>query len=638
MKKLLILLALCFSINAAIVHDTAIVYKSTIDTALDLKYDISYDDGLTGKPLAVLLHGWSLDRTTVTEAWKERLINNYSVVCLSVDMRGRTTSEGSRDANARELYDVYDAINDAISNYSTRIDPTNINALGYSGGGGNALKLACAYPDLFGVVCSFFGMSDYGYDDPDGWWHTTPAYRATLESWVGDTPANVPDNYYSRSSIYFLSNAKYSRTRVYHDDEDSTVPIINAYNIDTTATTLNLTKWVIDITTSTDDPRWAHGSPIVGDDGEPNIQAEATIFSEINSETYKNPTIEKAGTFFVPGNIKTKSFSIWLNDGETDAATLNYSLNKRIFTIINNKSTTNNYMDVEFEYYGLNANTNYTLSVNGYATYAHTDGDGTLCYYSVLDSAESVTIVIQGVTNVKDTTVTTFGEVSGTRGVGDHKDTWVSWGNPDFSGGNENRIRTAQWIQTALMRFSIDSLPTNAVIISATLSTTTNRLTGASEIDIRRLNTDWGVNKTTSGVNEDPATGGQATAQRSFDFNGAGGDITWTSGVLGPTDYGPVLDKQNLAAVGDTNNFDVTDAVQYQVLDDDNNTGFIFYNHTTDDNRLNSFDATTDALKPYLIITWGTSFISTEVNRRVWNRPKWRRSWMPWSRKLVERQ
>src|SRR4030066_95728 len=103
MKKILLIFLFCSFGYGTIIHDTAITYTSTINP-LTLKYDFSYNNTLINKPLVIIGHGWSLSRTSVTAAWKERLINNYNVCILSVDMRGRTTSQGVPDGNARELY------------------------------------------------------------------------------------------------------------------------------------------------------------------------------------------------------------------------------------------------------------------------------------------------------------------------------------------------------------------------------------------------------------------------------------------------------------------------------------------------------------------------------------------------------
>ena len=97
----------------AIVHLTNISYTSTIDN-INLLYDLSYDDTLENKPLCLLGHGYGDDTTNIVDAWKERVITNYSVVVLAVNMRGRNGSEGSADSNAKETYDIWDAIQHAI--------------------------------------------------------------------------------------------------------------------------------------------------------------------------------------------------------------------------------------------------------------------------------------------------------------------------------------------------------------------------------------------------------------------------------------------------------------------------------------------------------------------------------------------
>lgn len=333
-----------------IIHRTAISYNSTIDD-LTLLYDISYNSSLSLRPLVVLMHGWNDSRTAIVEEWKNRLVTGRRIVCQAVDMRGRSSSDGTADASGREIYDIYDAINHAIANYS--IDPYNINIMGYSGGGGNVLKMMCAFPDLFTTATSFFGMSDYGVSSSDGWWYTTAARRAEIQARIGGAPARFRSRYYTRSGLYFISNARYSRCRAYHDEGDAAVPVVNTENIETAVS--DMSNWAVNISDATDSTRWLHGYPYTGGGGTPNMNAEPAIFNDINNSSYRNPSIAREGTLLIPGYLITKNFRIWLGDGLWNYATVDYDLNQRSFVIRNARSN----RDATFTMLQLNPDRNY---------------------------------------------------------------------------------------------------------------------------------------------------------------------------------------------------------------------------------------------------------------------------------------
>ena len=86
------------------------------------------------------------------------------------------------------------------------------------------------------------------------------------------------------------------------------------------------------------------------------------------------------------------------------------------------------------------------------------------------------------------------------------------------------------------MRFDISSLPAGATISDATVYLKAKYANANNMVlTIRQFKCNWGINDNTGYFNnltENPATHGQATHRRSYDFNGAGGDISWTGGIL----------------------------------------------------------------------------------------------------------
>jgi len=601
----------------AIVHDIDVNYNSTIDD-LNLLYDLSYDDTLLNKPLAVLMHGFNGDKDGVTAAWKERLINNYSVVCIAVDMRGRTASEGEEDASARELYDIYDAINDAINVYNTRIDATNINVLGYSGGGGNILKMVCSFPDLFGVACPFFGISDYGYDGVDGWWHTTAAQRLAIEGMVDGTPAAVPDNYYARAAVFFTINTQYARKRVYHDLQDVLVPPVNSQNVQTEITALSYTNWVFDFTNLGDDPRWIHGLPILATDGEPNIQAEPAIFAEINSGVYKDPVLLSSGTLWIPGYLKTKKFGVWLNEGLSDAGTVDYNLDINTFTIRNNRVTLNDVLPITFEYYGLKGGAIYRISVDDVDTYEKTDADGTLTYKTHLDANESVKIIIKRVvTDMLVMKTVDFGERPGMIG-GDHKDTYLDATTVDAANGTAAigyLMSVGGFITVILGRWSIlGHIPSDAIILSATAHYSKADAAGppqAMSMGVHELVTDWGVTPTDAGITQNPPAGANDAATWFNAFS-----VSSTDWAAGPApehfdvgDYG----AQEVAEafeysdpINTEHTIDFTSMARRWLMDDGANLGYVLRRVDAGANfiQLHLEDSATVNSRPYLRVVY----------------------------------
>ncbi|HUS99934.1 MAG TPA: DNRLRE domain-containing protein [Candidatus Thermoplasmatota archaeon] len=618
----------------AIVHDISVNYNSTIDVLAPLLYDFSYDNTLTSKPLYVIMHGWSLDKSTIVAEIKERVINNYSCAVLVPDMRGRPGGGGNPDANGREIYDIYDAVQDVLSVYSARIDSTNINIVGYSGGYHNALMACEKFPDFFGVVGMFAGMSDYGYNDPDGWWYTNTGNRALLTNWIegivpyppGD-PITYPNRFYCRGGVFFLRNTKYSRCRMYHDTADILTPIINTTKVQAQISSLSYTNWDIDISEPADAQRWPHGLPIIGDPGEPTIQAEPIIFADINSGNYKNPSIDNAGTLSIPVFLKTKNFEIWLSSGDDpdvsrDAGEVTYNLNKKTYTIRNNNTTLNSAMNVILKHYGLSASKIYRVTVDSVTTYINTNASGVLIYdtgiYGTkLNANEEITIAISGV-DIMAPTVTVIGDYVGM--VGNNKDNFLRFLTPDNTYGGEKELflRTvaAGW-DYGIGRFDLSMIPTNAVIVSAIATFTRSNTTvpaGEFSISGHLCLTDWGVTKTDAGINDaaNSASWNETKIAPTNSKWAGGGAVTASDyGSAGPITTGNMVD-----AAGTKYLFDFTEMARQWVLGDATNLGWFLIRSDAINNlvRLSSQESLVPAWRPFLTVTW--SLPSTGITRQ----------------------
>lgn len=286
------------------------------------------------QPILVVMHGWSGDAAELTQADIDRLCE-YGFFVIVPGLRGRNGASGARDGSRREIYDIIDAVERVKTLFPSRIHAEKVAIVGYSGGGGNALAAACKFPDYFTTIVSHFGMSDYGRDNPDGWYYNNGGgYTAGISSTFGGDPATVPNAYHSADATAAVQNFNGGKLYLYHDDQDATVPSVHSDRIGTAMDNASLTNYVKSITTITDDPRWTHGYP---SDNADLIEAEPTWTAEILSRAAW--TVPTDGTVTVIGYIVTKRFTIWLRaNGSTTygldaAATVVYDTATDTYTV-----------------------------------------------------------------------------------------------------------------------------------------------------------------------------------------------------------------------------------------------------------------------------------------------------------------
>lgn len=271
-------------------------------------------------PIIILLSGWGGDANTITEATVKRIGDLGAFVCC-VGMRGRTRAGGSRDASAREIYDIYDAVTYVKENFSNYVDNDKVAVWGYSGGGGNALAACCKFPDTFSVGVSFFGISDYGRDNIDGWYYNNNGtYTDQISTSIGGTPVEVPNKYYARDAVAAIANYSGGHLHLYHDEDDTIVPSVHSTRIKNTLDAAGLSNYSYNISSPTDTNRWTHGYP--SDIVDLQIPESDLVTALSNSSAW---TIPASGTVTVIGYIVTKRFTIWLNDGLDAAAMVVYN-------------------------------------------------------------------------------------------------------------------------------------------------------------------------------------------------------------------------------------------------------------------------------------------------------------------------
>ena len=282
---------------------------------------ISYNVG-SNLPVVMLMHGWSEDAHTFSDAMYTRLAN-YGLFVCGVGMRGRNSADGARDASAREIYDIYDALAYVRTNYPTIVSSTIAAIVGYSGGGGNTLAACCKFPDAWNVAVDHFGMADYGRNNPNAWYYTNTDYDATIITSVGDTPANVPDKYYARDATVGITNYSGGYLYMYHSPTDDKVSVVNSQRIKAALDAVPLTNYAYSESTA-----YTHGTP----DTNPTLATlEPTWIAKIKSQAAW--TIPASGTITVIGYIITKRFTIWLNTGLDAAATVVYDTVAGTYTV-----------------------------------------------------------------------------------------------------------------------------------------------------------------------------------------------------------------------------------------------------------------------------------------------------------------
>jgi len=211
----------------------------------------------------------------------------------------------------------------------------------------------------------------------------------------------------------------------------------------------------------------------------------------------------------------------------------------------------------------------------------------------------------------------TFGDGSGQTG-GDHKDAyiWGSIGNNDNSYGGADRFYVrglAGEVCIGLVRFSLAGHIPSGANVSAAQWHAKSVTTCTQTAYVHHLLTDWGVTPSDEGASESPATGGQATYRRSFDFNGGGGDVTWDSGNFSSNDYAAAEDSETVANIDQWNTFDIPIMTGIWVNNDATNFGFAVVPGADDLAGYYSQENATAANRHYLTVTYTVPVLITSI-------------------------
>lgn len=286
----------------------------------DLYARTCYPKGGTDLPVVVLMHGFSGDAATFSVGSLE-WIARKGLFVVAPGMRGRDGASGSADASGRELLDVVAALDQVRTDFAGTVSADVAAIVGYSGGGGNALMLACRYPDLWAAVVSHFGMSDYGSDGTTGWYAESGAfYQGQLETQVGGTPAAVPNAYAARYAEDAIADVYTGgHLHLFHDDGDTVVDIGHSQRVGAAMLAAGRVNYTENYTTTSDDPRWQHAS----DPDPQTVDVAHTVDlwgTPLVDGTYTAWTVPTSGTVRVLGWMVTKRFRIWLGTTTDEGA------------------------------------------------------------------------------------------------------------------------------------------------------------------------------------------------------------------------------------------------------------------------------------------------------------------------------
>lgn len=315
---------------------------------INLKAELNYDDATTNAPIAVVMHGYSMSSTVAGVRDNAQRLRDAGCFAISVTLRGREGSEGTRDSGGLEIHDIYDAVEAVKMHYARNVNPTNVHITGYSGGGGNTLSALTRFPDYFCLGAAFFGMSDYGFDPVKGWYVNGANVGGTrtrqLDADIGDPTARDPrvcDRYLARASNLAARNNPYSEIHLFVNWDERICPLVNFISYQTNAVAAqsfpgeydNIRLHIGTNNVYRDfngngryEPEelqyWPHGNL----DANHQAAGESWYLPRLKANLIPRPRLNDHDELFVAGWVRTQPFALWLGDGQNAAANVTYDL------------------------------------------------------------------------------------------------------------------------------------------------------------------------------------------------------------------------------------------------------------------------------------------------------------------------
>ncbi len=290
-------------------------YDSSVDGTHPLFADVAFREDGKLKPLVAVMHGYNGSSKDVSQEIRD--LAKLGLVCVAPDMRGQGKSAGRWDGGGLDVHDIVDALLDAIRQFPSEINTSNINIIGYSGGGGNVLAAVTRFPDLFHVGASFFGVSDYAlFFENKGSVYANEIMQKVL----GGTPSEIPEVYLARNACLAACNNKVTKIHLFCDDEETACPPILNKKFLEAQHAAGCKPATMHASRPGDKVRWLHGYRT---DHPMLAQADEIIAADIHAEV-PDLSLPHTGMMNVCGYVVTRHFQVFVEDGQHGRVKIHY--------------------------------------------------------------------------------------------------------------------------------------------------------------------------------------------------------------------------------------------------------------------------------------------------------------------------
>ena len=302
-------------------HLETLQHASSVDGTKPLMFDVCFKPTRRKLPLIVVLHGYSGQK----EHCRPDILRlaGKGLFAVAPDIRGRGASAGRFDSCGLDVMDVYDAVQVCCRQFARQVDATNLNVIGYSGGGGNTFACFVRFPDTFRVAASFFGIPDYAeFYRAKG----RPDCNRILVAAVGGTPRQRPAAYAARNFTQAAGNNAQTQFHIFWDEAETACPGF----MDEDFIRAGHRNCIPHRSRERDKYRWRHGYTT---DSPDLIKADDIFVPAMLKGRVAEPQLPRAGTLVVPGYVVTRQFQIWVQPeaqpellGQSGVAKVEYRL------------------------------------------------------------------------------------------------------------------------------------------------------------------------------------------------------------------------------------------------------------------------------------------------------------------------